>query len=180
MNFDDVLADLKVKEFAKEGSKLSFERARLLVMIETPDFAVRAAMDSPDSLEKAIEVFNLSPRFVEISIARYSGGKEGVPTGIVATLEQMAEVRDMEKLEPRKEATPEAEEEQARLRQHENDDYIEILLDETDYSDERIAHIVGVPVRRVEYVKVVRGRLTGIQLAEALMKQKAALTAAMK
>jgi hypothetical protein len=119
MNFDDVLAELKVKEYAKDGIKLSFERARLLVMIETPDFAVRAAMDSPDSLEKAIEVFNLSPRFVEISLAKYGGEKKGVPTGIVAILEQVAEVRDMEKLEPRKEATPQAEEEQALLRERE-------------------------------------------------------------
>lgn len=160
MNFDDVLADLKVKAYAKEGKKLSFERARLFVMIETPDFAVRAAMDSPDSLEKAIEVFNLSPRFVEISIARYSGGKEGVPIGMVAILEQMAEVRDMEKPEPRKDATPEAEEEQTRLRRKENDRFVEILLDETDYTDEQIAHIVGVPIRRVEHVGIVSGLRT--------------------
>jgi hypothetical protein len=155
MDIVDQLAEMKVKEYEQKGKELSFELARLTVQAETCDFAFMAIMDDPKmSVEKIADSLNLSVRFVKASISRHKSGRKAAPELGTVACEQILEMR--KRGDPKRKWSDERREyykKDSSLRISEQMKIAEIFVMGTNYSVDRIARLVGLPVSSVEEIK---------------------------
>lgn len=98
--------------------------------------------------EEITGLLGISDRFLELSLKRHNGQEDG--KGGAGLLEQLAEVRAKELKAPTMKQDEELFEKEWYLRYEEKVIAVKVFLKETDYSNERIAELVGVTVSQVK------------------------------
>ncbi len=156
MGINDYLAEELVVELAESGKKMSFELARLMVMVRTYDGLTRDFLRVNNKMlaEEISGMLGVSVRFVEITMARYGYGEmKEHPAGFQ---EQIAEMRAMEAVEGGGKKIDLVRYVAERvLRCEEQINAVDIFLTNTDYSIDKIAELVGVSVSFVEELQSV-------------------------
>jgi hypothetical protein len=156
MGINDYLAEELVGEFAEGGKKISFELARLTVMVRTYDGLIRDFLIVNNKMlaEEISGMMGVSVRFAEITMARYGYGKmKEHPADLQ---EQIAEMRAMDARENEgKEIDLVRYVVEKVLRCEEQINAVDVFLTNTDYSIDKIADLVGVSVSFVEELQSV-------------------------
>ena len=148
MGIQDQLAKIKVEEFAERGKRISFKLAWYIAEAQTKDELVWLLTKGNWARKDITSFLGISERFLEISLKRLNDEEEG--TGKVGILEQIAEVRAKELKDAIMMQDKELFEKEWYLRNEEKLTSVKVFLQETDYSDERIAELVGVSVSMVK------------------------------
>jgi len=148
MGIQDQLAEIKVKEFAARGKCLSFKLAWYIAEAETKDGLIDIMMRGKWAREEITGLLGISDRFLELSLKRHNGQEDG--KGGAGLLEQLAEVRAKELKAPTMKQDKELFEKEWYLRYEEKVIAVKVFLEETDYSNEQIAELVGVTVSQVK------------------------------
>jgi len=156
MGIVHALTENLIEECAERGRLISYKLAYYTMKAETADGWIRAMMKGMDSKEQMMAFANVSERFLEISMKRHSL-EDGEEEGATWVLEQIAEVRAMELKNPQMDQDTERFERERMLRDREKYSAVQTFLGETNYSSERIAELVGVPVPVVECFRLMLG-----------------------
>ena len=151
MGIDHELAKAKLEEFAERGKRITYKLAWYITKAESLDSLIWLMLKAEWSKEEIIAFWDISDRFFEISMKRHSG--EGPDEGKAGVLEQIAEVRAKKFKDPDLGKNKELFEKDSDLRLKEKLTAVEIFLEETQYSPERIAELVGVSVSFVKNIR---------------------------
>jgi hypothetical protein len=159
MNTNEFLTEQLLEEYAERGKKMSYELAWFVARVRLYDETLMWFRDDPETTSRCMATFGLSERFVQLTYARYGGERPaGAPRGPAALLEQVAELKIKEPRTSKDiEKDPERYARERRLRQAEEFEAVNVLLDAGCYMVARIAELVGVTVSYVEEVKETRG-----------------------
>jgi len=162
MNILEMLADERVREYYKKGKVVSFELARLAVQAETFDRTIGLLVLPPENypIEDLADLLRVSVRFVEISFARYTFRKGNDVDSDVELWEQIMEMR--------KEDDPESEWSEERLEHYKKEISLRLsemtklakmFLAKTNYTDKRIADLVGLSGTFIHRLRQTGGKV---------------------
>ncbi len=158
MNTNEHLTEELLEEYAERGKKISYELAWYVARVRFYDDMLIWLRPDPEATAVCVATFGLSERFIQLTYARHDGETAtGLPRGRAALLEQVAELRLREPRE-RKDIEKDLERyaREWKLRQIEEFDAVDVLLDAGLYTVARIAELVGVTISFVEEVRTIR------------------------
>jgi hypothetical protein len=158
MNTKEYLTEELLEEYAEQGKKISYEFAWYVALVRLYDEMILLLRKEDIDMAGFAAKLGVSERFVQLTYGRYDDRERvvGLPRGRPALLEQVAELRMREPREIKDiEKDPERYERERHLRQTEEFEAVEVLLDAGYYTTAEIAEIVGVTVSYVEEAQAV-------------------------
>lgn len=159
MNTKEFLTEELLEEYAGRGEKISYELAWYVALVRLHDHMIVLLRAEPaDDAAGIAAKLGVSERYVQLTVGRQfdEDRVEGLPRGRAALLEQVAELRTREpRGETDIEKDPERYAREWRLRQKEEFEAVDVLLNAGCYTVPRIADLVGVTTSFVEEVHQV-------------------------
>jgi hypothetical protein len=158
MNTKEYLTEELLEEYAERGEKISYEFAWYVALVRLYDDMILLLKTDPADVAGSAAKLGVSARYVQLTYGRYDEGERvmGLPYGRAALLEQVAELRMREPREIKDiEKDSERYERERHLRQKEEFESVEVLLDAGYYTTAEIAEIVGVALSYVEEAQEV-------------------------